>query len=112
MDNNNQPASGYRKLEWWQWVLIYGVIAAVAYGALYYFYLRPRGIAPYSAPFTAPVTQTQTQSSGAPDAISGTAAVAINNFAFAPTPLTVKKGAVVTWTNYDKVPHTVTGSLA
>jgi plastocyanin len=35
--------------------------------------------------------------------------VLIQNFAFAATTLTVKKGTVVTWTNNDTAPHTVTG---
>lgn len=37
------------------------------------------------------------------------AAVSINNFAFQPATLSVDKGATVTWTNKDSVPHTVTG---
>jgi plastocyanin len=35
------------------------------------------------------------------------AAVTIDNFTFAPTPLTVSAGATVTWTNDDDIPHTV-----
>ncbi len=34
--------------------------------------------------------------------------VAIRLFAFTPTPLTVKPGATVTWTNADDITHTVT----
>lgn len=34
--------------------------------------------------------------------------VVIENFAFGPALLTVKKGAMVTWTNKDSAPHTVT----
>jgi 3',5'-cyclic AMP phosphodiesterase CpdA len=34
-------------------------------------------------------------------------AVKIDNFAFTPTPLTVKTGTQVTWTNGDDIPHTV-----
>ena len=33
--------------------------------------------------------------------------VTINNFAFSPSNITVKKGETVTWTNKDTVPHTV-----
>ncbi len=36
-------------------------------------------------------------------------AVTIQNFAFTPQNLTVKAGTVVTWTNQDGAPHTVTG---
>jgi plastocyanin len=34
--------------------------------------------------------------------------VAIDNFAFGPKTITVKKGTVVTWTNKDSAEHTVT----
>jgi len=38
---------------------------------------------------------------------AGPAAVAIDNFAFAPDTLTVAAGTTVTWTNNDDIPHTV-----
>jgi len=38
----------------------------------------------------------------------GTAAVAIQNFAFSPATLTVTVGTKVTWTNKDSATHTVT----
>ncbi len=37
-----------------------------------------------------------------------TATVAIKNFAYVPTTLTIKTGTKVTWTNNDSAPHTVT----
>lgn len=33
--------------------------------------------------------------------------VHIDNFKFAPTPLTVPKGATVTWVNRDDIPHSI-----
>ena len=36
--------------------------------------------------------------------------VDIRGFAFSPSALTVKRGTVVTWTNSDSAPHTVTGN--
>ena len=33
--------------------------------------------------------------------------IAVQGFSFMPTPLTVKAGATVTWTNKDEEPHTV-----
>ena len=45
----------------------------------------------------------------APATVFVTHAVAIQNFAFAQSALTVKKGDTVVWTNKDSAPHTVTG---
>jgi plastocyanin len=42
----------------------------------------------------------------APEPVTG-AAVAIDNFAFAPASLSAPTGTVVTWTNRDDVAHTV-----
>ena len=39
----------------------------------------------------------------------GKAEVKIDNFAFVPMALTVKKGTEVTWINHDDIPHTVIG---
>lgn len=36
--------------------------------------------------------------------------VAIQNYAFSPSALTITQGTTVTWTNYDSAPHTVTVS--
>ena len=33
--------------------------------------------------------------------------VGIDNFKFAPTPLTISKGTEVTWTNHDDIPHSI-----
>jgi plastocyanin len=33
--------------------------------------------------------------------------VGIDNFKFAPTPLTVEKGTEVTWVNHDDIPHSI-----
>ncbi len=35
------------------------------------------------------------------------ASVSIDNFTFAPDPLTVGKGTLVTWTNHDDIPHSI-----
>lgn len=42
----------------------------------------------------------------APPAVSGTA-VSIDDFAFVPATLAVRRGDTVTWTNHDAEPHTV-----
>jgi len=33
--------------------------------------------------------------------------IRVDNFKFAPTPLTVPKGATVTWVNQDDIPHSI-----
>lgn len=38
---------------------------------------------------------------------TGSTTINIQNFAFNPGTLTVKKGATVTWTNNDSVPHQI-----
>ncbi len=40
---------------------------------------------------------------------TSTVSVTIQNFAFSPATITVKKGTAVTWTNMDSAPHTATG---
>ena len=35
------------------------------------------------------------------------AQVVVDNFSFAPTPLSVKVGTTVTWVNYDDIPHSI-----
>lgn len=44
-----------------------------------------------------------------PSNAAATKEVAIEDFAFTPATITVKKGTTVTWTNKDSVSHTVTG---
>jgi plastocyanin len=54
-------------------------------------------------------TLVATSSASAPVANDAQPAVAvkIDNFTFAPTPLTVEKGTTVRWTNHDDIPHNV-----
>jgi plastocyanin len=40
-------------------------------------------------------------------ALAGEAEVVVDNFTFAPTPLIVKAGAMVTWVNHDDIPHSI-----
>jgi plastocyanin len=49
-------------------------------------------------------------SSASSSQASNTNQVEINNFAFSPANITVKKGTTVTWTNKDSVAHTVVES--
>ena len=49
--------------------------------------------------------QTDTNNASATDATS----IQIENIAFSPETITIKKGTTLTWTNKDSVGHTVTG---
>lgn len=35
--------SGYGKRPMWQWILIYLIVGGIAYAAIYYFFLAPKG---------------------------------------------------------------------
>lgn len=44
MENGYQKKSyGYGKRPLWQWIVLYVVIGAVVYGAVYYFFLAKKG---------------------------------------------------------------------
>lgn len=44
MDNEYQKkSSGYGKRPLWQWILVYAVIGAIVYGAIYYFVIAKKG---------------------------------------------------------------------
>jgi len=64
-----------------------------------------------------PSSVNSTATSPSPSSVASTAtstasqdSVAIRNYAFNPSTLTIRKGATVTWTNYDSVQHTVTSN--
>lgn len=53
--------------------------------------------------------QSENNTTPPPTSEENTNKVAIENFAFSPAAITVKKGTTVTWTNNDSTSHTVTG---
>ncbi len=67
-----------------------------------------------SAPPTSPSPASEAPASApaalacAPGTVAGAATVTIKNFAYDPTPVTVKVGEAVTFQNEDGVPHTAT----
>jgi len=94
------------------WIAI--VIIVVIIGIVYY----SRGKKPSSL---YPASNSQTQNSAQQNSVATPApssepavsqadatAVTIQNFAFSPASLTIKKGETVTWTNKDSTAHTVT----
>jgi amicyanin len=44
---------------------------------------------------------------GSRSAAAADAEVVVDNFSFAPTPLSVKVGTTVTWVNHDDIPHSI-----
>lgn len=58
--------------------------------------------------YTSPDTSESAPATSTPPAQPQPAAATIQNMAFSPTPLTIKKGATVTWTNNDPMAHTAT----
>lgn len=92
-------------------IIILVVVVLILIGA-YYLVVRNNPTPDFLVPAeTATSTNTVTPT-GSPSAM--TVAVDIENFTYLPSPLTVKKGTTVTWTNRDTVAHdvvSVTGSV-
>ena len=69
-----------------------------------YLALHNRG----NAQSTMDMSTSDNTSSGTPTRPEATNIVTIQNFAFTPASITVKKGTQVTWANHDSAAHTVT----
>jgi Leucine-rich repeat (LRR) protein len=52
MEDNYNKQGGYGKRPLWQWILLYIIIAVVAYGLIYYFYIAKNGGYTYNQPQT------------------------------------------------------------
>ena len=101
------------------WIFIIVVIAVLAIGG-WYFVAKSKS----STTSTATPTPTMAMSTSTPTGQTGAAtatpaansdaqsapSVTIQNFAFTPASISVKKGTTVTWTNKDSAGHTVTES--
>ncbi len=87
-------------------VIILAFCVAAA-GGLYIFTHKAAGPVATPRPSMNMPTPSGQSSSSTPVA---TSSVSIQNYAFSPAAVTVKKGATVTWTNKDTVGHTVTES--
>ena len=115
-----QTYQTYQKGNAMIWIIVV-VVVAVIIGIYYFSRGGNQPAVPSSYYPSAPSTQTapqpsngQTNQPTAPAATSpagnqtNAVAVTIQNFAFSPASLTIKKGDVVTWTNQDSAPHQVT----
>lgn len=94
--------------------IIIGIVVAVVAvaGGIYWFMQNntsmPATPAPTAAPAANPTPTPITNQSTPQTPMTHNAT--IQNFAFSPSSITVKKGDTVTWTNNDSTDHTVTGN--
>ncbi len=101
--------------------LIIALVVIVLAGAAYYAFRPHAAVAPSptpsatSTPAASPTptpkpvkTPTPTPSAGLGVGASNIQRIAIRNFQFSPSSVTVRVGDVVVFTNYDQVQHTVT----
>jgi plastocyanin len=84
-------------------LIIVIVVVLVAAGVAYFMYANQ---SPAYKPASAPAANSQ-PSNATPQTESLSASVSIKNFAFNPTPLTIKAGTTVTWTNNDLMQHKI-----
>lgn len=91
MDNESQKKGyGYGKRPLWQWIALYVVIGAVAYGLIYYFVLSKKGgYVPTSSQTYPLATQFMSQQ----------VSVTYTDSGFSPSTLTIKKGDTVMFKN-------------
>jgi plastocyanin len=88
-------------------VVVIAVVLLIIIGGVAVFYAYKGN--PYASPSPSPSMSTMPMNSTSPSASPVAASsVTIQDFAFSPSAITVKKGATVTWTNKDSAAHTVT----
>lgn len=99
----------YSKRPIWQWIVVYAVVGAVVYGAIYYFFLAKKGtnINVYNSPST-PGESKFNSSTPAPtpnptivekQKKGEEVSIFLTPSGFVPSDLTIKAGAKVIWTN-------------
>jgi len=91
-------------------ILIIAVILIVLAGGYFIFYGGNQG-SPYSANTkntnNSPAATPSTSLGQTNQPANSSSSVSIKNFAFNPSPIAVKVGTTVTWTNDDTVPHQI-----
>lgn len=92
MENKN---SGYGKKPLWQWIIVCVIIAAVAYGLVYYFAFYNKSEQSYQQPPSSSEQNVVTT----PSAANGQNIVTYTDSGFTPSTLTIKKGDTVIFNN-------------
>lgn len=97
---------GYGKRPLWQWILLYVVIAIIAYGLIYYFFFAKKGYnynqtGQYQYPTATQqaTTPTTTQTTPTGSSTQQQNAVTLTQNGWSPATLTIKVGQTVTWIN-------------
>jgi len=109
MAEETQQGSNYSKRPMWHWLLVYAIVAVVAYGLFYYFVLAKNtgynSQVNNSQQNTAPTTTQVQQPTSAVAAQKIT--VEGSEYAFTPSTITLKKGqtAEITFKNVGKYAH-------
>lgn len=85
---------------------IVAVVILVAGG--WYIFAKNKGASPSATPVPSMSMASPSSGSTSSRNLTATSSVKIQNFAFSPSAITVKKGTTVTWTNEDSAGHTVT----
>ena len=86
------------------------VIAILIIGAIAFGLTRNNGSSDRNNSSSTNQTSQNDQSQNSDQSPTSTNSVSIQNFAFLPGDITVKKGTTVTWTNNDSTTHTVSES--
>jgi plastocyanin len=85
------------------WAIIIIVVVLLLGGGAWYYKNKY-----HTSSSTSSSSSSSSSSSGSSSTPTATNSVMIQNFAFSPADITVKKGTTVTWTNNDSATHTVT----
>ena len=114
MEEEAKTQNSYKKRPVWQWVLIYALVAVIAYGLIYYFVLGNKTKTPYSTTTdqaTNDEQMTEPTSSISEESMEVEASIALTPTVFSPSTITVKAGAIVIWTNQSGTTATVNSAV-
>jgi amicyanin len=103
---SHSEAGGPQKSNAMIWIAV--AVVVIVIGIIYFSRGGYKNSSPLpSAPATTPSPSGATQNSSQDNIQTSATAVTIQNFAFSPADLKIKKGDTVTWTNEDSAPHQI-----